>query len=602
MQISLGICIPRTALRCQRAIAPEKQPAQVNFFFDRSATLGLTKKSAFIFWAITALHIFVLSGSASAAESKRVLILPFAVNADKDLAYLKKGVANMLASRLATIDQVMVIAAADSGLDVEKIPEAPDVQTAATLGAEARADYVLSGSLTVFGDNVSTDARFVDVHQKQAVLNFSETGNARGEIISHVDLLATRIKEEVFGAKSPQPRTAAPAQSPERPESAEKTEASAAGREHPEKLLDKAAGAEFAGPEETTSAGELPAALWKSQSFKTEIKGFAVGDVDGDKNNETVFIGTNTIYIYRNVNRQFIRVAEIPGEALDCFIGVDVADINDNAIAEIFVTSLSDKNYLRSFVLEWNGTEFKTLAKDENWYFRVIKGSKEAPPRLLGQKGGFNNSFSGAVCILKWNSGRYTAEDQLRLPGWAMVYGLTAGDVLNDGRETFVALNKSDNLAIVDQEGKEEWTGGETYGGSNVYLLAPAEKAQAEKAGRMTDPTALGGIYLQQRIFIADLDEDNKNEVIVVKNFDVTRGIFHRLRKYTGGHFEALLWDNVGLSGKWKTRNFSGYISDYDVADFDNDGTAELVFAVQAQTAGPLSDAKSYFVSWSIKK
>jgi len=602
MQISPEICIPPRAIRCKRAIAPEKQPAKVDFFFDRSATLELTKKSAFIFGAITALYIFGLIGSAAAAEPKSVLILPFAVNADKDLAYLKKGVANMLASRLATIDQVVVIAAADSGLDVEKIPEAPDVQTAVTLGAAARADYVLSGSLTVFGDNVSTDARFVDVHQKQAILNFSETGNARGEVISHVDLLATRIKEEVFGAKSPQPRTAAPPQSPERPESAEKTEAGAAGREHPEKLLDKAAGAEFAGPEETPSGGELPATLWKTQSFKSEIKGFALGDVDGDKNNETVFVSAKTIYIYRQANRRFTRVAEIPGEAQDSFIGVDVADINNNAFAEIFVTSLSSKNYPRSFVLEWNGTEFKTLAKDENWYFRVIKGSKGAPPLLLGQKGSFNKSFSGPVNILKWDSGRYTAEDPLRLPGWAMVYGLTAGDVLNDGRETFVALNKNNNLTILDPEGEEEWTGNETYGGSNVYLLSPAEKAEAEKPGHLIDPTAFGGIYLQQRLFIRDLDKDNQNEVIVVQNQDVSRGLLHRFRQYTGGHFEALIWDNVGLRGKWKTRNFSGYISDYDVDDFDNDGKDELVFAVVAQSDSAFSEPKSYFVSWSIKK
>jgi hypothetical protein len=82
--------------------------------------------------------------------------------------------------------------------------------------------------------------------------------------------------------------------------------------------------------------------------------------------------------------------------------------------------------------------------------------------------------------------------------------------------------------------------------------------------------------------------------VIVVKNHDVARGLFHRLKKYTSGHFEALIWDNVGLRKKWKTRKFSGYISDYDVSDLDNDGTDELVFAVIAKSDGPISEAKSY--------
>jgi TolB-like protein len=561
--------------------------------------LRLTKTSVFLFCAIITLHAFTPICTALAAEPKSVLILPFAINADKDLAYLKKGVADMLASRLAAIDGVKVIAAADSGLQPEKIPEAPDAQTAVALGGEVRSDYVLFGSLTVFGDNVSTDARFFDVRQKQALLNFSETGTAKGQVIAHINLLAERIKEEVFGDKTLPPRTPAPTQ---RPESAEKTETSSAGREHPEKLLDKAAGAEFGGPEETTPAGELPATLWKTQSFKTEIKGFALGDVDGDKNNETVFIDTKTIYVYRQANRRFIKVAEIPGGPQDSFLGIDVADINDNAIAEIFVTSLSSKNRLRSFVLEWNGNEFKTLAKDENWYFRAIKSAKGAPPLLLGQKGGFNKAFAGPVYVLKWSSGRYTAEDRQRLPDWATVYGLTFGDVFNDGRESAVALTKNDTLSILDQDGKQEWTGSDPYGGSNIFLLAPAEKAEAEKVGQIIDPTAFDGVYLQQRIFIADLDKDNQNEVIVVSNFDATRGLLRRLRKYTSGYFEALIWDNVGLRPQWKTRKFSGYISDYDVDDFDNDGTAELVFAVVAQSDGAFSDPKSYLVSWSLKK
>jgi TolB-like protein len=559
--------------------------------------LRLKIRTLFLFSTIITLHAFMLIWTAFAAEPQSVLILPFAINADKDLAYLKKGAADMLASRLAAMDKVIVIPATDPGLKSAQIPEALNAQTALALGAKARADYVLFGSLTVLGDHVSTDARLFDVRQKQAVLTFSELGNSQGEVISHIDLLAARIKEEVFGEKRPAPRKPTPP-----PQSREKPTSSSTGREHPEKLLDKDAGEEFGGPEETPSAGEVAATLWKTQSFKTDIKGFALGDVDGDKKNETVFISNNTIYIYRHANRRFTKVTEIPGTSRDSYIGIDAGDINNNAIAEIFVTSLSNSNRLRSFVLEWNGTEFKTLAKNENWYFRVIKGSKGALPLLLGQKGGFNKAFSGPVSVLQWENGRYTVENQQRLPGWATVYGLAFGDVLNDGRESIVAITKNDTLSIFDQDGKEEWTGSETYGGSNIYLLAPAKKIEAEKPGQIIDPAAFDGIYLQQRIFVVDLDKDNQNEVIVVKNHDVTRGLLRRQRKYTSGHFEALIWDNVGLRGKWKTRKFSGYISDYDVDDFDNDGTDDLVFAVVAQSGGAFTDPKSYLVSWSLKK
>ena len=553
--------------------------------------------------------VLVLIGSTFAAEPARVLVLPFSINADKDLAYLKKGVADMLASRLALKDKVVVIRSTDSSLTAAEIPEPIDATIAAALGAKSRADYVLFGSLTVLGDNVSTDARFFNVEQKQTVLNFSEVGNTQGEIISHVNLLAVRIKEEVFGRKTIAARPT-PQQSTETQE-----DDTAASRRHPEKLLDKEAGVGFGDSEDSSVAAEVNATLWKTRTFKTAIKGFAIGDVDGDKINETVFVSDNVIYIYRYMNRRFTKVTEIQGPLPESllginigsksphnFIGVDVADINGNDTAEIFVTSLTEKNRLMSFVLEWDGTEYKTLVKEQNWYYRVIKASAGGPPILLGQKGGFNRVFSGGVFELGWNNAGYVSEDKQRLPKWVNVYGFTYGDVLNEGQHSVLAIRKDSTLSILDKDGQEQWTSDDTYGGSNIMLLAPAEMKLKEKEGKLTDPTAFAGIYLQQRIFVADLDQDKNNEVIVVKNFDAARGLFHRFRKFTSGHFEALVWDNVGLRKKWKTRKFSGYISDYDISDMNNDGTNELVFAVMAKQDGVLADPKSYIVSWGMKK
>jgi hypothetical protein len=220
----------------------------------------------------------------------------------------------------------------------------------------------------------------------------------------------------------------------------------------------------------------------------------------------------------------------------------------------------------------------------------------------MGQKGGFNKVFSGGVYELGWNNVGYVPGDKQRLPKWVNVYGFTYGDVLNAGQDSILAIRKNSTLAVLDKDGQEQWTSDDTYGGSNIMLLAPAEMKIKQKEGKLIDPTSFDGIYLQQRIFVADLDQDKINEVIVVKNFDAARGLFHRFKKYTSGHFEALIWDNVGLRPKWKTRKFTGYISDYDVSDLDNDGTAELVFAVMAEKSGVLSEPKSYIVAWSMKK
>jgi hypothetical protein len=107
-------------------------------------------------------------------------------------------------------------------------------------------------------------------------------------------------------------------------------------------------------------------------------------------------------------------------------------------------------------------------------------------------------------------------------------------------------------------------------------------------------------VYLAQRIHIADLDRDGKNELIVVKNQDVARRLLSRLRIFKSGHIECLTWNTLGLNLKWKTREISRYISDYAIADLNNDGQDELVFSVVAKTDTLLGDAKSFIVSWTI--
>ena len=556
------------------------------------------KRESLVLFSIIIIFTFVCINSSSAAEPAKVLILPFTIHSDKDLSFLRKGVADMLASRLAIKDRVVVIDRTDAALKQEKIPAEINADAAVALGERSQSNYVLFGSLTVFGNTISTDARFFNVQQKQPVLTFSELGNTQGEVISHINSLAGRIKEEIFGRKTPASRPA----SPQSTEAKDTKDSDAFGRKHPEKLLDRESGMRAVLSEDVSETGEPTSVLWKTQNFKTEIKGAALGDVDGDTNNEVVFIGRNIIYIYRYADRRFGKIAEIPGETYNTYIGIDVADINDNGKSEIFVTSLSDKNRLRSFVLEWNGTEYKTVVERENWHFRVVKTPDRGGPTLLGQKGGNEDIFSGGIYELKWDNGRYAPADKQLLPRWVSVYGFTYGDVLKNGQESVLAIRDTGTLSILGDGGKEEWTSNETYGGSDIYLLSPADKKAATSVGRQIDPTAFKGRYLQQRIFITDLDEDKNNEVIVVKNHDASRGLLQRYRNFSGGHFEALVWDTIGLRRIWKTRKFSGYISDYNVGDLDNDGKDELVFAVIAKSDTVITEPKSYIISWSLKK
>ena len=79
----------------------------------------------------------------------------------------------------------------------------------------------------------------------------------------------------------------------------------------------------------------------------------------------------------------------------------------------------------------------------------------------------------------------------------------------------------------------------------------------------------------------------------MVKNESSTGRLLERVRVFKSGHIECLAMDELGSSLKWKTREISGHISDYAIADLDNDGQDELVFSV-------VSKAKSFLVSQEI--
>ena len=95
---------------------------------------------------------FFLANNACAEDEARVLVLPFTLHAEKDLSFLNPGIMGMLSSRLSANGRVTVVKSRQADLD-----EPAALALAKTLDA----DYLITGSLTVFGNSVSTDVRFV---------------------------------------------------------------------------------------------------------------------------------------------------------------------------------------------------------------------------------------------------------------------------------------------------------------------------------------------------------------------------------------------------------------------------------------------------------
>ncbi|MCP4629287.1 MAG: hypothetical protein GY850_38150 [bacterium] len=529
----------------------------------------------------------------SAADPKRIALLPFKINSAQDLSFLKDGIFDMLTSRLSKEGRVEVYSReqVEGAVQTEAASGNINEATARGIGTRLNADFVLFGSLTVLGENVSIDAKMVDISGGKPTMTFFDQSRDLGAVITKINLIAADINARMFDrtmAATKTPAAAAP------PQPTKKKDIYV----HPESVL-KQDGFIRQGETDAANSGiimpgearESQAKFWKSANFKHLIHGISLGDVDGDEKIETVIITPHEVIIYRSEAGRFQKLQEIPA-GRKSLTAVDVADVNGNGYAEIFVTSLNaHKNALVSMVFEYDGENFVKIVDDSPWFYRVA----DTPARgriLLGQRSRVAKHHSGKIYELIAQNGEYVPTDRIKTPRETNLLGFTIGDVLNNGQENAVAYRRNDHLRVIDSAGKVIWDGGDRLGGSMLYYNGPKED--------------LGDIenrkYLPMRLLVRKNRASDGMEVITVKNHELT-GRRLEYRKFTKSHIEAFTWNGMGLAPNWKTRQISGYIQDFALGDFDNDGRDELIAAVVLKEGRIIlaSEPKSTMIAYELE-
>ncbi len=366
------------------------------------------------------------------AAPTRVAILPFDVHAEKDMTFLQEGILDMLGSRLAWQDKVAVINKIETQSALASVDGFDGESRALLVGGKLQADYVLYGSLTVFGESVSIDAKMVDVSGQQAPLPLFAQTRGMDEVIPQINQFATDINATVFGRTVAQRPAAAPVPQTGAMPSTQTQPAPQAydPRMHPEKLLQSGIQNEnqvpVAGqPYPTPNPGFVAAApvydsssnqhFWKSKNFKSVISAMDIGDVDNDGAIETVLAEDNHLVVYRNVNGQLMKVAEITDTRMGNYLGLDIGDINGNGTPEIIVSSISpQRDRYNSFALEFNGAEYKRIVDNSPWLYRIVRTSAGSSV-LLGQRSPNDEEdlFSTPIFEMFWKDQDYASEKQI---------------------------------------------------------------------------------------------------------------------------------------------------------------------------------------------
>jgi TolB-like protein len=543
-----------------------------------------------IFWVLSGFILMLCLFANSWAAPTNVAIIPFQIYSDKDLSYLQNGLFDMLTTRLHQEGKVAVVSRNTTDNALASFPGEMNEKLARDLGSKLMAQYVLYGSLTVLGDSVSIDLKMLNLLAQNPPQTFFAQAEAMDKVIPQVNELAEQINETYFGVKRTRVAQTSPA--PAAPTGSD-------SHAHPEKALE----AELLGEDgepldpylDYAGEGVLRGAGFKRiHRLGEKIIGISSGDVDGEPGAEVVLISSRKVHVYQYIAPRLAKIAEFESERYLQFLAVDTADVNENGQDEIFITARDvNSGYLKSLALELNRSRLTAVAQDLNWYFRVIDNGIEGRI-LVGQTRGIKELFSPGIYRMGWNGGQYVQQDKLPLPRGFRIFGFAIGDVADRQVETVAAFDGEDRIRLFTLGGESLWKSDDRYGGTENNLPYPDEKSPSSA-------DISRGMYLAQRILLAQTAGSSKKGLLVVKNEGTTGRLFKNFRMYTKGWVEVLVWDGLGMVPVWRTRKISGYVSDYYSEDLDGDGLKEVLAVVVVKRGSDFHKGDSAIILISMK-
>ena len=124
----------------------------------------------------------------------------------------------------------------------------------------------------------------------------------------------------------------------------------------------------------------------EGEDSQFRLLSYSYADLDGDGLQETIVALSNKLLIGQVNQKKYTDKAEIEIYAGLNILSLDVADLDDNGLSELYLTAF-DGTQLASFVVEYTDNDYAITVKSVKWYLRVVElpGQKQA---LVGQKRG----------------------------------------------------------------------------------------------------------------------------------------------------------------------------------------------------------------------
>ena len=533
----------------------------------------------------TVLILFVLFLYSAPALGKQadhrasLALLPLEQIAEQDISPLRRGLKNMIISRLAKRAEIKIISLCLScPLPADSNAMAKRAQK---FMKEYNTDYLLAGKLTEGKDHFVVETTIYARGVDKPIHIFSQEF-ANDDLLGAVDKISWDIAEKIFGSHKPAYREKKPAPSQPMPEP--EPLAPSFQSAHPDRTLKKRAiikdlpelppikpyksfdlppAAELTRSpvqpqhlqEETISTpGEesksIPAEITTSNQAETSntkkidqaMQTMDIGDLDGDGRLDVVISENNRLTAYHLENADLHEFAIQPRKASGQIISIQLADLNKNGREEIYASCIVD-GIADSFGIEWSGEKFTYLFKNEKWFVTPFNMPGKGII-LAGQQSGKNNLFIPGIFRLKIISQVIQQREKIGT-GSTNLYNFALADLDGNGSNEIIVLEQNHNLVIKNEAGRL-WQSSETFG-DTISVKINTDKF----------------IEIPARIIIADINNDKLPEIIVKQNMSADSNDIDEPDDFLRGSIQAFSWDGSSLNKIWQSEAVEGYIGGY---------------------------------------
>ena len=339
--------------------------------------------------------------------------------------------------------------------------------------------------------------------------------------------------------------------------------------------------------------------FWQSQRLEIPVTSMAVADVNQDGVVEILLLSPKELHIYQPTPGNLRLIKKYEGDRDDHFLWVSTADLNGNGIPEIYVSNRRREQVMSSFVLEWNGSDWDRTAESIRYHLRAMdlpgKGTV-----LLGQESQENEPFYGGISLMKKVKGEFQPFEGIGLPIRTRIYAFNRADITQNGSDEVLVLDRSNKLTISATNEEEEtlWESNDQFAASFDYL-----KGMESMDGQRLGVKEREKWYLNAPILIADLNGDQRPEVLVNKNITGLLGGrgFINVNFFGESELYSLSWNGLTMVEDWHTPKFPGMTTAYQVVDVNGDGAPELLVALVSDPGTALwKKAKSKVVAYPI--